>query len=323
MTKLGAKAFKYVAIIVPLVCFSNFTNTTLSYFASLCIKIEAPNITQGNNGLSPLFSLHIPKIISNDVALICGILFGLILGLFYKNFATKLSSNFGKITEKFFKVLVPIMPLFIIGTILKLQHDEVLGSIYKQYLPVLLVFVTITFGFIFTQFLLLAKFKITKALSYFKNIFPALITAFGAMSSAAALPLSIKAAEKNIKENANAGIIIPSTVNIHLVGDCFFIPMIAMAAMSSFGIELPTIHQYTIFALHFVLAKFAVAAIPGGGILVMLPIMQKYLGFSSDMLALVTAIYILFDPLITTCNVCGNGALAIIFDKITEIFKKK
>ena len=53
-----------------------------------------------------------------------------------------------------------------------------------------------------------------------------------------------------------------------------------------------------------------------GGVLVMLPILQNYLGLTPDMLALVTAIYILFDPIITACNVAGNGAFAIFFDRI-------
>jgi Na+/H+-dicarboxylate symporter len=106
-----------------------------------------------------------------------------------------------------------------------------------------------------------------------------------------------------------------------LVGDCFFIPFVALAILFQFGREIPDIATYLTFSLHFVMAKFAVAAVPGGGILVMLPILQNYLGFNSEMLGLITAIYVLFDSLITGCNVAGNGSLAIIFDKITD--KKK
>ena len=99
--------------------------------------------------------------------------------------------------------------------------------------------------------------------------------------------------------------------------------MVAIAAIKAFGIPFPEFSQYIIFSLHFVLAKFAVAAIPGGGVLVMLPVMQAYLGLNADMLALVTALYVLFDPLITTCNVAGNSAMAIIFDKITSFRSSK
>ncbi len=55
----------------------------------------------------------------------------------------------------------------------------------------------------------------------------------------------------------------------------------------------------------------------------MLPIMQAYLGFSSDMLAFIAALYVLFDPIITACNVAGNGAMALIFDRISRLNLKK
>jgi Na+/H+-dicarboxylate symporter len=76
---------------------------------------------------------------------------------------------------------------------------------------------------------------------------------------------------------------------------------------------------YLIFAFHFVIAKFSVAAIPGGGIIVMIPILEKYLGFNSDMSSLITALYILFDPIITGINVLGNGAFAKVIDKLIRL----
>ena len=85
--------------------------------------------------------------------------------------------------------------------------------------------------------------------------------------------------------------------------------------MKTFGLAEPSLMQYLIFSGYFVLAKFSVAAIPGGGILVMLPILEKYLGFQADMMSFITALYILFDPVITSANVLGNGAFAKLMDK--------
>jgi Na+/H+-dicarboxylate symporter len=212
------------------------------------------------------------------------------------------------------------MPFFIIGTAVKLQHDGILIQIFEHYLPILLIFVTSAYCYILLQYFALDGFNLSKTMTYIRNVFPAMITALGSMSSASALPLSIiKAPEENSEQKSNASVIIPATVNIHLVGDCFFIPMVAIAVMASFNMGVPSMSDYVIFAVHFVLAKFAVAAVSGGGILVMLPILQQYLGFSPEMLALITAIYILFDSLITACNVVGNGAFAILFDKITRL----
>jgi len=52
----------------------------------------------------------------------------------------------------------------------------------------------------------------------------------------------------------------------------------------------------------------------------MLPILESYLGFNADMLSLITALYILFDPAITCANVLGNGAFAKLIDKGLSFF---
>ena len=326
ISKLGAKALKYVLIIMPLICISNFANTMLSYFSSSLFLggINVSSFSETANSLTPCFEFSLKKIISNNFALVFGLVSGILLDILNKNIAFKLTSIFDNFTKYFFKILIPVMPFFVAGTAIKLQHEGILKSICEQYLPVLVVFIATAYTWVFIQFFMLAKLRTSKVAEYLKNIFPAIITALGSMSSLAALPFSIKAAEKNSKQKENAAIVIPASVNIHLVGDCFFIPMMAIAVMTSFGMEFPSFSQYIGFAFQFMLMKFAVAAIPGGGVLVMLPIMQTYLGLTSDMLALVTTLYFLFDPVITSCNVAGNGAFAIIFDKITQIrFSKK
>lgn len=324
---LGAKAFKYVAVIIPLICVSNFINTMISYVISgSAIKAgmlgSSMSACSSTDGLSPLFSLSIHNILSNNVALIGGLIAGLIIGIFKRELSESIDKYFDKFTSVFFKVLFPLMPIFISGTALKLQHDGILVEICQKYLPILLVFVISACGWILLQFFILAKFNISQFSFYIRNLIPAVVTAFGSMSSAAALPLSIAAAEKNLSDKGNASIIVPSSVNIHLVGDCLFIPLVALSVLTSFGNTFPSIGLYLAFTLRFVLAKFSVAAVPGGGVLVMLPIMQEYLHMSPEMLGIVTALYILFDPIITTCNVLGNGALALIFDNITKTFKK-
>ena len=63
------------------------------------------------------------------------------------------------------------------------------------------------------------------------------------------------------------------------------------------------------------IAKFAIAAVPGGGILVMLPVLEKYLGFNSDMPSLITALYILFDIFFTMANVLSNGDFTFLYTR--------
>ena len=110
---------------------------------------------------------------------------------------------------------------------------------------------------------------------------------------------------------------------MHLLGDCFAIPIIGLALMVSFGYGLPTLWQYFTFTLYGVAAKFAAAGIPGGSALIFVPIFESIFGFSPEMLTAITAIYVLFDPIATSSNVFGHGMFAILFEKVYNKFFKK
>ena len=140
----------------------------------------------------------------------------------------------------------------------------------------------------------------------------------------AGLPMSsagdathIAGAERNAKIKISR-VSRASDVNIHW-WDCFAIPIFPHAVMKSFGMPEPSMLTYLVFVFYFVLAKFSVAAIPGGGIVVMLPILESCLKFNADMLSLITALYILFDLVITCANVLGNGAFAKLIDQLVSL----
>jgi Na+/H+-dicarboxylate symporter len=278
-------------------------------------------VSKTEQSYAPLFSLT--PIISNDFTLLAGVVFGIFCAQIKHKKITRLLKIAEAFVGYFFKILLPLMPLFIFGTALKLDHDGMISMIVSEYFIVALIFLLSCCGYILLQLFFVAGCSFKKEAEYLKNLLPAVIAGFGTMSSIAALPLSVSAAEKNSSDKNNARVIVPCTVNIHLVGDCFFIPFMALAILFRFGREIPDILTYLTFSLYFVAAKFAVAAVPAGGIIVMLPILQNYLGFDSEMLGLIMAIYVLFDPFVTGCNVAGNCSLAIIFDKVVNRLKRK
>ena len=53
------------------------------------------------------------------------------------------------------------------------------------------------------------------------------------------------------------------------------------------------------------------------------PVLEQHFGFSTEMLSMITAMYIIFDPVITGVNVAGNNAFAILFDKLSLVFMKR
>lgn len=320
VSQLASRATKMILIIVAAVCCSNFISTLLSYVIGSNIYQLDLSLSMPSEALSlhPLWSLSFPKFIGNDIAMLLAVVLGLASAFVNPTLASSLSSYFEKWVNNLLKLILLVIPFFIAGFVIKMVHDKALESIVRDYALIFVVVALAQFTYISFVYFAACRFNITEFIRCVKNIIPAAISAFGSMSSAASMPLTIIGTEKNTENPDLTRLCIPATVNIHLIGDCFAIPIFAFAVLKNFGMPEPAFATYLIFALYFVLAKFSVAAVPGGGILVMLPILETHLGFNAEMSSLITALYILFDPVITCANVCGNGGFALVLNRLTR-----
>lgn len=321
ISELAQGATKLIFIILLCVVLSNFTSTFTSFcmgkiLHGLDISMTFP---EKKNELMPLWSFCLPSLLPNSLALFLGALMGMISHWIAPSVRCKMNQAADRVVSSLLKGFVLMIPLFVIGFIMKLAHDQILYTMIKEYGLIFVMIALAQVSYIFLLYMLINGLKIKKALSSIKNMLAAATVGFGAMSSAAAMPLTLIGSEKNAKHGDIARSCIPATVSIHLIGDCLAIPLFAFAVLKNFSMPLPSIEAYAIFALYFVLAKFSVAAIPGGGIIVMLPILEKHMGFTPEMLSLITALYILFDPVITFTNVLGNGAFAQGIDKLYSL----
>ena len=60
----------------------------------------------------------------------------------------------------------------------------------------------------------------------------------------------------------------------------------------------------------------AAPGVPGGAIMAALAVLNSILGFDENMQALMIALYIAMDSFGTACNVTGDGAIALVVNKI-------
>lgn len=324
---LKNESIKVILILVPLVCLSNFSGFWISYiFTTPILKTGIVTISKldSQNALIPAWTSVIHPVIKNDIALICGVCLG-IIGNFAKSKGldkfSNVFNNFANIILK--RIICPILPLFVLGFIIKMQHEGTLTLIIKEYALLLGIVAVLAYGYMFIVMFFLSSRNFQSAIQKFKNLLPSVLIGLFSMSSAAAIPTTIEGSEKNLENKNIAKFVVPATANMHLLGDCFAIPIIGLALMVSFGYELPTFGQYFIFSLYGVVAKFAAAGIPGGSALIFVPIFESIFGFSAPMLTAITAIYVLFDPIATSSNVFGHGMFAILFEKVyNKVFKK-
>jgi len=315
---------RFLTSLLGSVCLSNFICTLIAFslcYYTLPLLGHLPEHTTLGHVLDPAWTFNVPKLMTNDIALFGGIASAIVVSLLKPQSGIRLGEQMKTVASWILnRLFIPLLPLFVLGFVLKIEHEGRLLSALITYGPVVLLFASCQIVYLAFLFGVNANFKLGAWAKSIANALPAGLTGFSTMSSLAAMPLTLKGAQANSDNNPIVDVVVPATVNVHLVGDSIAIPTMALAILSSYGMGAPEVSVYLVFAFYFVMNKFAVAAVPGGGILVMMPVLQQYLGFTDEMLSLIMMLYILFDALITTANVMGNSVFAILFAKAYKTF---
>lgn len=319
---IGKGAGKMLLLTALIAYFATLFSGFLSYFTGVTIfpSLIEPGVpleeVSAAQGILPYFSVSIPPLMNVMTALVLAFTLGLGLASLNSDALKNVTRDFQEIIVRMISaVILPLLPLYIFGIFLNMTHS---GQVYS----ILMVFIKII-GVIFVLhiFLLVFQYSIA-ALFVHKNPFkllikmlPAYFTALGTQSSAATIPVTLEQAKKNGVSAEVAGFVIPLCATIHLSGSTLKIVACALALMMMQGMPF----DFPLFAgFIFMLGITMVAApgVPGGAIMASLGILQSMLGFDESAQALMIALYIAMDSFGTACNVTGDGAIALIIDKI-------
>jgi Na+/H+-dicarboxylate symporter len=181
---------------------------------------------------------------------------------------------------------------------------KIIGIIFLLHIAVMLI-----------QYCIAGALTKKNPLKMFITMLPAYFTALGTQSSAATIPVTLEHTRKNGVSEDISGFVIPLCATIHLAGSTLKIVACALALMIMQGMP----YDFGMFAgFIFMLGITMVAApgVPGGAIMAALGVLQSILGFNQDAQALMIALYIAMDSFGTACNVTGDGAIAVIVDKL-------
>ncbi|MDR0727897.1 MAG: dicarboxylate/amino acid:cation symporter [Puniceicoccales bacterium] len=309
---------RIIARILLLICLSNLVTTSVGsgiglLFYKAPMAFASPStVTE----LLPLFAVRLPVIIRNDLAMLSGILAGILLPRYFTNFSQRANEIFIRLIAKILRAISYSLPAFIFGFTLKICHEGSLVAFFRNY--------AVPFGIVIVVSLLYILFLYAWAVGFsgrvlcrcVKNMIPAVSCAFCTMSSAATMPITIECVGRNGRDKTLARSMVPMSANVHLIGNNFTIAILAFAIMAGHRIPFPSILSIGAFIIWTLVAKFSVVGIPGGSILVMLPILERYLQFNGEMCSTVFAINMFACPIITALNVLGNGAFALLAEKL-------
>lgn len=318
-----SKGISFLLSLLVAVCISNSFAIYAAYGVKLINIIHTEIIPIHNLTLAyqlkPCFIFNLPHFISNEFAVIIGFLAWAFLTLLSSDFVHKFSVFSQKCIFYFGEYFNVVLPIFVTGFLFKLKFEGMLIPSITYYIPLFVTIICSCLLYLFLLLIITSKFKLSEFYKYLKNISPVILIGLATASSVACLPETLRSAKKNTGNSEISEITIMSTVNIHTVGDCLITILIALTILESYGAPDISFEQYNYFFPYFLLVQFIMAGIPGGGILILLPVFESHFGFTREMSALFSALYILMDPLITVVNLVGNSTLVII---ISKLFRK-
>ncbi|WP_366184412.1 dicarboxylate/amino acid:cation symporter [Flavobacterium ovatum] len=279
---------------------------------------EVAQVGASGPELTPYFSITIPPALDVMTSLVLAFVIGLGLSYQEKSSLKLVVKDFEKIIMQLIEnVIVPLLPLFILGIFARMSFSGKVFSILSVFINIIGVIFALHLILLLLQYTIAGAITKKNPFKLLAKMMPAYFTALGTQSSAATIPVTLEQTLKNGVSEKIAGFVIPLCATIHLSGSIMKITACAMALMILEGLPF----DFTLFAgFIFMLGIAMVAApgVPGGAIMAAVGILQSMLGFSEEMIGLMIALYIAMDSFGTACNVTGDGAIALIVDKITK-----
>ena len=266
--------------------------------------------------LSPYFTVTIPPLMNVMTALILAFTLGLGLAALDRPTLKDALHDFEQVITKTIKsAIIPLLPLYIFGIFLNMTFVGQVFSILTVFIKIIGVIFLIHIAILILQFTIAGGFVRKNPFRLLWTMMPAYFTALGTQSSAATIPVTLEQARKNGVSEDIAGFTVPLCSTIHMAGSTLKIVACALALMIMQGMQYD-FGMFLGFICMLGITMVAAPGVPGGAIMASLGLLQSMLGFDAEAQALMIALYIAMDSFGTACNVTGDGAIALVVDKL-------
>lgn len=295
---------------------SYFTGATL--FPSMIDASAATQLSAQSSTLTPYFSVQIPPLMDVMTALVLAFIVGLGMAYLKGNVLREASFEFREIvTKTIATVIIPLLPIYIFGIFYNMAASGEVMRVVSLFVKIIVVIFVLHILWLVALYVVAGLVSGKNPFKMLRTMLPAYFTALGTQSSAATIPVTLaQAVRMGVREEV-AGFVVPLCATIHLSGSMLKIVACALALMMMQGME----YNFSIFAGFIMMLGITMVAapgVPGGAIMAALGVLTSILGFGPADQALMISLYIAMDSFGTACNVTGDGALAMIIDRIKK-----
>ena len=293
------------------------TYAVCAYFFPKVLVEQLTQVETPKEVLKTYFTIEMPPVVGVMTALLLSFVIGIGLSLVPRGVLRKGFIEFRAIITRLIEnIIVPLLPLHIFGIFLNLTYTGEAVHIMRTLIRVVVIVLILEVVILLTQYFVAGAVGRVNPFKAIFTMLPAYLTALGTSSSAATIPVTLRQTRKNGVSDAVSSFTIPLCATIHLAGSTSKIFAFAFAIVYTQGMTVTTA-QWVGFIFMLGITMVAAPGVPGGAIMAATGILQSMLGFDDSAVALMIATYIALDSFGTATNVTGDGAIAIIMDRLT------
>ena len=322
ISDIGKTAGKMLLITVAIAYGSTVLSGLLSYFTGATLfpgmisSGASLKALEAAEELTPFFTVDIPPLMAVMTALILSFTLGLGLAYIEKQTLKDAIHDFEQVIIKTIKsAIIPLLPLYIFSIFLNMTYVGQVFSVLTVFIKIIGIIFLIHIAVLVIQFTIAGGLTRKNPFRLLWNMLPAYFTALGTQSSAATIPVTLQQSRINGVSEDVAGFTVPLCATIHMSGSILKITACALALMIMKGMPYD-FGMFMGFIMMLGITMVAAPGVPGGAIMASLGLLQSMLGFDQEAQALMIALYIAMDSFGTACNVTGDGAIALIMEKI-------
>jgi Na+/H+-dicarboxylate symporter len=273
-------------------------------------------LTTEAEALLPFFEIKIPPLFDVMAALVLSFVAGLSIAYCHAPTLKQGLCEMRKLVEIVIQAaIIPLLPLYIFGIFLEMTFTGSAYHILLVFAKIIVVIFVLHITVLLYEFVIAGGLTHRNPLKLLWTMLPAYFMALGTSSSAATIPVTLRQTKKNGVSEDVASFAVPLCATIHMSGSMMKITCCALTVCLMSGLP----YDFPLF-LHFMMllgvCMVAGPGVPGGAIMAALGPLASILGFSPDQQALMIALYIAMDSFGTACNVTGDGAIALVLDKL-------
>ncbi len=325
IAELGNRAGKMLAVTAGIAYGSTIVSGLFAFFSASTILpnfltkgvLNLTTVNPEDSLFQPFFTVEMPAMFGVMTALLFSFILGVGVAVGKGNAIKNVIDEFQEIITKVINnIIIPLLPIHICGIFANMAATGKVFIILSVFSKVFILIIIMHILIILFQYTIAGIPSGANPIKLIRNMIPAYFTAIGTQSSAATIPVTLEQTKKNGVSDDIADFVVPLCATIHLSGSTITLTTCSLAVMMLSGMDVNFKIMFP-FILMLGITMVAAPGVPGGAVMAAIGLLESMLGFTQPMLTLMIALYLAQDSFGTACNITGDGAIAILVNKIS------